>query len=249
MAKAMGTVVTMAFIDALAFWCRRQALFWMISLPIAGFAAMLAYLFETRVEIDALRYHWVWTFLFTVLYALFLDRWMKEALLDGAPLSESADELRGSTLGARSISLAILTWLIVLASALGPYAELNAVACAAVASMFVLILPSLAANESLGLADAFLLSRPYRARLFLLVFGAMVLSLTVEHGLDRLAPMLPHKLWVPAVLAAAQKMFDCLMLAFVGYDIAVLFQARTDWQAPLPEENTYAEVPIRARNA
>ena len=109
----------MVFIDALAFWCRRQALFWLISLPIAGFAAMVAYLFETRIEFDLMRDHWCWAFLFTVLYALFLDRWMKEALLDGALIGDSGEELRRSTLGMRSISIAMLTWLIVLATALG----------------------------------------------------------------------------------------------------------------------------------
>lgn len=238
----------MAFIDALAFWCRRQALFWLLALPIAGFGAMVAYLFEVRIEFDLMRDHWVWAFLFTVLYALFLDRWMKETLIDGE-LTRDDDDLRQSTLGTRSISIAVLTWLIVLASALGPYAELNVFACAAVASLFVLVLPALAANESLGLAEAFTLGRPHRAHLFVMVFGAMVLSLTAANLLDHLAPLLPHKAWAPALLAAAQRLFDCLLLAFVGHDLAVLFRTRTDWQAPLPEEHLYAGVRIRARSA
>ena len=239
----------MVFIDALAFWCRRQALFWLISLPIAGFAAMVAYLFETRIEFDLMRDHWGWAFLFTVLYALFLDRWMKETLLDGALTGEEGEDLRRSTLGMRSISLAILTWLIVMATALGPYAELNVVACAAVASLFMLILPSLAANEPLSISDAFSLGRPHRARLFVVVFGAMVLSLAFGHALNHVVPLLPHKAWVPALMAAGQKLFDCLLMAFVGYDLAILFQTRTDWQAPLPEEHVYSGVRIRARNA
>ncbi len=238
----------MAFIDALAFWCRRQALFWILALPIAAFGAMVAYLFQARIEFDLMRDHWVWSFLFTVLYALFLDRWMKEALLDGDLLGDS-DALRQSTLGARAISLAILTWLIVLASALGPYAELNVIACAAVAALFVLVLPALAANESLGLAEAFTLGRPHRGRIFLMVFGAMLVSLIAGLLLDRLAPLLPHKMWVPAMLSAAQRLVDCLLLAFVGYDLAILFKTRTDWQAPVPDEAAYAGVRIRARNA
>ena len=225
----------MALVDALAFWLRRQALFWTLALPVAGFGAMVAYLFEARIEFDLMRDHWAWSFLFTVLYALFLDRWMKETLLDGDLLGDS-DALRQSTLGARAISLAILTWLIVLA-------------CAAVAAMFVLVLPALAANESLGLSEAYTLGRPHRARIFLMVFGAMLLSLIAGLLLDRLAPLLPHRMWVPAALAAAQRLVDCLLLAFVGYDLAVLFRTRTDWQAPLPEGLDYSGVRIRARNA
>ena len=238
----------MALVDALAFWFRRQALFWTLALPVAGFGAMVAYLFEARIEFDLMRDHWAWSFLFTVLYALFLDRWMKETLLDGDLLGDS-DALRQSTLGARAISLAILTWLIVLASALGPYAELNVLACAAVAAMFVLVLPALAANESLGLSEAYTLGRPHRARIFLMVFGAMLLSLIAGLLLDRLAPLLPHRMWVPAALAAAQRLVDCVLLAFVRYDLAVLFRTRTDWQAPLPEGLDYSGVRIRARNA
>ena len=239
----------MVFIDALAFWCRRQALFWLIALPLAGFGAMDAYLFETRVEFDLMRDHWGWAFLFTVLYALFLDRWMKETLRDGDLVGDEVEGLRHSTLGMRAISLAVLTWLIVMATALRPYSELNLVACAAVASLFVLILPSLAANEPLGLGEAFMLARPHRARLFVVVFGALVLSLVAGHMLDRLVPLLPHKAWVPALLAAGQKLCDCVLMAFVGYDLAVLFKTRTEWQVSPSDEYAYSGVRIRARNA
>ena len=34
-----------------------------------------------------------------------------------------------------------------------------------------------------------------------------------------------------------------------GYDLAVLFKTRGDWQAALPDETDYSRVPIRARNA
>ena len=239
----------MAFIDALAFWCRRQTIFWMLSLPIAGLAAMVAYLFETRAEIGAWREHWGWDFLFTLIYAMFLDRWMKETLLDGALPSDEADEMRRSTVAARFLTFAIVFCLMALATVPSPFVELNIVACAGAASLFVLILPALAAHQPMSLQEAFMLGRPLRAHLFLLVGGAMVLSLGTGLGLDWLGRVLAHKAWISAALAAAQRLVDCLLLAGLGYGLATVFRTITDWHQPEPADHPFRGVRMRARSA
>ena len=239
----------MAFVDALAFWCRRQSIFWMLALPIAGLGAMVAYLFESRVELGLWRQHWGWDFLFTLIYAMFLDRWMKETLLDGALPSDEADEMRRSTIAARFLTFAIVFCLMALATVPSPFVELNIMACAGAASFFVLILPALAAHRSMSLYEAFMLGRPLRSHLFLLVGGTMVLSLVVGLGLDWLARILPHKVWIPSVLAAAQRLVDCLLLAGLGYGLATIFRTLTDWQQPEPEDHPFRGMRIRARSA
>jgi hypothetical protein len=239
----------MAAIDALAFWCRRQTVFWMLTLPIAGLAAMIAYLLETRVELGAWREHWAWDFLFAVIYAMFLDRWMKETLLDGALPSDEADDMRRSTIAARFLTFAVVLCLLAIATAPSPYAELNIVACAGAASVFVLVLPSLAANKPLSFYEAFMIGRPLQAHLFLLVGGAMVVSLGAGLGLDWLGRYLPHKPPVLAALAASQRLLDCLLLAGVGYGLATLFRRLTDWQQPDPSDHPLPGTRMRARNA
>ena len=243
----------MAAIDALAFWCRRQTVFWMLTLPIAGLAAMIAFLLETRVELGVWREHWAWDFLFALIYAMFLDRWMKETLLDGALPSDEVDDMRRSTIAARFLTFAVVFCLLGIATAPSPYVELNIVACAAAASLFVLVLPSLAAHQPLSVYEAFMIGRPLQAQLFLLVGGAMVISLSAGLGLDWLGRLLPHKAWLPAALAAAQRLIDCLLLAGVGYGLATLFRTLTDWQQPDPADDLPDQAlrggRMRARNA
>ena len=239
----------MAFIDALAFWCRRQTIFWMLSLPIAGLAAMVAYLFETRAEVGMWREHWGWDFLFTLIYAMFLDRWMKETLLDGALPSDEADEMRRSTIAARFLTFAIVFCLMALATVPSPFVEMNIVACAAAASFFVLILPALAAHQTMSLHEAFMLGRPLRAHLFLLVGGTMVLSLFTGLGLDWLGRTLAHKAWIAAAMAAAQRLVDCLLMAGLGYGLATIFRSITDWHQPEPADHPFRGMRMRARSA
>ena len=40
----------MAALSALSFWARRQGIFWLMTLPIAGLAAAVAYVLDTRRE-------------------------------------------------------------------------------------------------------------------------------------------------------------------------------------------------------
>ena len=54
---------------------------------------------------------------------------------------------------------------------------------------------------------------------------------------------------MPALLAAGQRLFDCVLMTFLGYDLAVLFKTRADWQADPSDETAYSGVRIRARNA
>jgi hypothetical protein len=239
----------MAAIDALTFWCRRQGIFWLMTLPIAGLAAAVSYVLDTHREFIDWRNHWGWDFLFALLYAMFLDRWIKEALLDGALPCDEVDEMRRSTIAVRFLTFASALCLFALAIAPSPYVELNAVAMASAASVFVLILPSLAAHKPLTLHEAFLLGRPIQAQLFLLIGGAILLSLLVAFGLGFGARLLPDRPWTAAGVAAAQRLADCLLLCGVGYGLATLFRKLTDWQQPEPADHPFRGMRLRPRKA
>jgi hypothetical protein len=222
----------MAAIDALAFWLRRQGMFWMMALPIAALAAAVAYVLETQRALTEWQHHWAWDFLFAVIYAMFLDRWMKEALVDDAVPCDEVDELRRSTIAVRFLTFATAFCLLALAIAPCPYIELNIVACAAAASVFILLLPSLAAHHPLSLHEAFMLGRPVQIHLFLLIASSILVSMLVGLGLDEAATLLPAKVWVSPAMAAVQRLIDCLLLAFVGYGLSHTFRQLTDWQPP-----------------
>src|SRR5882672_4645882 len=130
---------SMAAFSALSFWCRHQGTFWMMTLPIAGLAAAVAYVLETHREFIDWHQHWGWDVLFALLYAMFLDRWIKEALLDDATPCDEVDEMRRSTIAVRFLTFAAALCLLAIMVAPCPYIELNAVACASAASVFVLV--------------------------------------------------------------------------------------------------------------
>jgi hypothetical protein len=239
----------MVAIDALVFWWRRQGTFWLLALPIAGLAAGVTYVLDVDRQWVNWRGHWGWNFLFALLYALFLDRWMKEALLEDASLCEEADELRRSTIAVRFLTFAAALCLLGVATAPCPYIELNIVLCAAAATLFVLLLPSLAAGQPLSFDLAFTLGRPVQTPLFLLLFGAMLLSLVAGDGLAWGSTFLPNKPWSAAAVAAGQRLVDCLLLAFVGYALAAIFRRLTDWQPPEPEDHPFRDMRMRTRKA
>lgn len=239
----------MVAIDALVFWWRRQGMFWLLALPIAGLSAGIAYVLEVDRQFIDWRGHWGWNVLFAVFYAMFLDRWIKEALVDEASLCEEADELRRSTIAVRFLTFAAALCLLGIATAPCPYIELNVVLCAAAATLFVLLLPSLAGGTALSLDEAFVIGRPVQTPLFLLIFGAMVLSLFAGEGLAWASTLLPNKPWNAAAMAAAQRLVDCLLLAFVGYGLAHLYRQLTDWQPPAPDDHVVRDVRLRARKA
>ena len=239
----------MIALDALSFWWRRQGMFWLLALPIAGLAAAITYVLQTDRQFIDWRQHWGWHFLFALLYAMFLDRWIKEALLDDAGLCDEVDELRRSTIAVRFLTFAAAFCLLGVASALCPYLGLNIVLCAAAATLFVLLLPSLAAGEPLTLGQAFILGRPFQTPLFVLIAGAMVLSLLAGEGLAWGSTYLPDRPWNAAAVAGGQRLVDCLLLSFVGYALASTFRQLTDWQPPEPDDHVMRGMRLRTRKA
>ena len=100
------TPLLFLIVDAFAFWLRNQAVFWLFALPIAGLAAAAAYIVGTIEQFAFLRRPEGWDFLFALIYAMFLDRWMKVALLDGATPCEETDNLRRSIISVRVLVFA-----------------------------------------------------------------------------------------------------------------------------------------------
>lgn len=234
-APSLGLVL----VKALVFWLRHQGVFWLVALPIAGLAAAIAYVLEANQALVDWRHHWGWDFLFALIYAMFLDRWIKEALLEEATPCDEANALRGSTIALRFLVFAAILGLMATALALLPHVELSAVLWTAAASLFALMLPALAAGEPTSLRQAFALGRPLQVHLFLLLGGAVALWLLADPGLAWVAGHLPDKPWNAAVVAAAHRLVDALLLTFVGYGLATLFREVTDWQQPEPDGRLY----------
>ena len=234
-APSLGLVL----VDALVFWLRHQGVFWLMALPIAGLAAAIAFVLEVNQALVDWRHHWGWNFLFTLIYAMFLDRWIKEALLEEARPCDEADELRRSTIALRVLMLAVVLGLMATMLALLPHLELTALLWTATASLFALMLPALAAGEPTSLRQAFALGRPLQIHLFLLLGGAVALALLAEPGLASLAGHLPDRPWSAAALAAAHRLVDTLLLAFTGYGLATFFREASGWRPPEPDGRLY----------
>ncbi len=228
-------------VDAIAFWIRSPLLFWIVTLPIAGLAAGVAYIFDTNQALAEFRNHWGWDFLFAVIYALFLDRWMKASLLDGASHCDEVDNLRRSVVSPRFLGLGTALFLLAFAMACvtPDTIEIDVVVWAAAAALMALYLPSHSAAEPLSLGEAIGTGRSVQTHLFLLVAGAIAISLLTGIGLHQAASYLPGKLWMPAALAAGQQIVNCLMLAVVGNVLAALFRQLTDWRQPEPDDHPY----------
>ena len=234
-APSLGLIL----LDALLFWLRHQGVFWLMALPIAGLAGGTAYVLEANQALVDWRHHWGWDFLFALIYAMFLDRWIKEALLeDGSPCDE-ADALRSSTIGLRFLVFAAVLGLMAIALALLPPVELSAVLWTAAACLFGLMLPSLAAGEPSSLRQAFALGRPLQVHLFLLIGGAVALWLLADPGLGWVGLHLRDGPWNAAAIAAAHRLVDALLLTFVGYGLAALFLEVADWRQPEPDGRLY----------
>ena len=136
-APSLGLVL----VDALVFWLRHQAVFWLMALPIAGLAAAITYILEANQALVDWRHHWGWDFLFALIYAMFLDRWIKEALLEDARPGDEVDALRRSTIALRFLLFAAALGLMATALARLPHVELAAVLWTAAAALFALMLP------------------------------------------------------------------------------------------------------------
>jgi hypothetical protein len=242
-APSLGLVL----VKALVFWLRHQGVFWLIALPIAGLAAAITYILESNRALVDWRHHWGWDLLFALIYAMFLDRWIKEALLEDAHPCEEADALRGSTIALRFLVFAAILGLMATGLALLPHVVLSAVLWTAAASLFALMLPSLAAGETVSLRQAFALGRPLQVHLFLLIGGAVALWLLTDPGLAWLVGRLPDRPWNAAIVTAANRLVDCVLLAFVGYTLATLFRHLTDWQQPESKDLPFSGMRLRAR--
>lgn len=266
------TPLFLLVIDAIAFWLRNQAIFWLLALPIAGLAAAGAYLVGTVQQFTFLRRPEGWHFLFALIYALFLDRWIKESLLDDATPCEGVDALRHALVPAPFLMFAIvffvfamgLSWLqlqgieqallrwglpwalvVPLATLLAwlPHLLVWATALAFV----VLLLPAWSAGAPLSLGQAWRLAGPLRPKLFRLVVGAALLSMMVYAATLWGLETLPKKPWAPAAMIGVQRLADCLLLAVTGHVLASLFRTLADWQQPEPEERPFRHMRLRPR--
>ncbi|HZP98643.1 MAG TPA: hypothetical protein VFB13_03835 [Reyranella sp.] len=232
-------------VDAIAFWLRSPLTFWIVGLPIAGLSAGVAWALDADQTLAQFRNHWGWDFLFALIYAMFLDRWMKASLLDGATPCDETDNLRRSIVSPRFLGLATAFFLLALAMAeLAPrYIEIDVVAWSAGAALVALYLPSLSAAEPLSLRQAFAVGRSRQIPLFLLIAGAIALSRLAGAGFAHLAAAYaPDARWTPAALAALQRAIDCLLLAVVGHVLAALFRDLTDWRQPEPDDHPYRDL-------
>jgi hypothetical protein len=248
-------------VDALAFLLRQRGLFLVIVLPIAGLAAGIAWALESQHRLVAWRGHWGWDFLFVLVYALLLDRWVKESLLDGAGDYDETDDLRRSLVSPRF--LLFVASLFVLAAALitlpialpiewfggtgavlakvltwAPHFVLWTMAFA----LFALYLPALAAAEPLSLLQALRLGRSVRPTLVTLILGVALLSLLGQAAAQWLPLHLRPKPWILPAMAAAHRFFDCVLLALVGHVLASLFQTLADWRQPEPDDHAYRDL-------
>jgi|GEM_PF-2022562 len=240
---------------AFVFWLRRQGIFWMLALPIAGLGAGITHVIESNQEFIDYRQHWLWNLLFALIYALFLDRWIKEALLDGADDCDEVDALRRSMISPRFVAFVLL--LFGFAMSLGELPGLRIagvpwlpeiILWTVVATPLALMLPALSAGEPLSLGEAWSAGRPVLISLFVLIAGVALLSLLADTAATQAgARLLPDRPWAAAVVTGAGRLADCFLLTFLGYGLAALFRARTGWQQPAPDDHTYRGV--RARKA
>ena len=170
-------------VDALAFWIRSPLTFWIVTLPVATLAALLAYALDANQSLVAFRNHWGWDFLFALIYALFLDRWIKASLLDGASPCDEVDNLRRSVVSPRFLGLATALFLLALPLADLHSTEMSVVLWSAAAALFALYFPSLSAAEPLSLRQAFAAGRPVQIHFFLLIAGCVAISFAAQIGL------------------------------------------------------------------
>lgn len=234
-------------VDALAFWVRSPSLFWIAALPIAGLGAAGAYWIEVDRQFVEYHRHWSWNFLFALIYAMFLDRWIKASLLDGATPCDEVDNLRRSIVSPRYLLGAIL--LLALTQAAPVNIALAVVLGASFVCLFAMMLPALSASAPLPLRQAFALSRPMQAPFFLLIAGSAALSLAAGIGLDWGTRFLPEGTWNAALVAGLQRTIDCLLLAIVGNALAGAFQQMTGWQQPEPDDHPYRDLPRKRRSS
>jgi hypothetical protein len=266
------TPLSFLIIDAIAFWLRNQAVFWLLALPIAGLAAAGTYLVDNVQQFTFLRRPEGWHFLFALIYALFLDRWIKESLLDDATPCEEVDALRHALAPPPLLLFAIVFFLFAVglswlrldgiewtligwglpAPLVPPLASFIAwlphvLVWATMLAVFALLVPAWSARAPLSFRQAWRLATPARPKLFRLVVGAVLASVTVYAVTLWGVAVLPRSPWAPAAMVGAQRLADCLLLAIVGHVLAALFRLLSDWRQPEPEERPFRNLRLRPR--
>jgi hypothetical protein len=273
MAQALNTndeksSLLFLLVDALAFVVRRFGLFLVVALPISAIAAAIAWLLDTQRPLVHWRAHWGWDFLFVLIYAMFLDRWIKEVLLDGATDCDETDDLRRSIVAPRFLVFAAALFVLAAALSVLPIAfptdwlgDVGAVLGRVLPwlphlvlwtltfAFFALLLPSYAAAEPLSPRQALRLGRPVRSALVTLILGVALLSLLGQAATHWGLSHLPSKPWAGPAMEAARRLIDCLLLAFVGYVLAALFRQLADWQQPEPDDHPYRDLARARRKA
>ncbi len=253
--------VLFLLVDALAFLLRKGGLFLVIVLPIAGVAAGIAWALESQRQFVEWRGHWGWDFLFVLIYALVLDRWIKESLLDGAGDYDEVDNLRRSIVSLRFLVFAALLFVLAVVLSTMPIALPIAwfkstgavlarvltwtphfVLWTVTAACFVLYLPALSAAEPLSVYRSLLLGRSVRPALIGLILATALLSLVVEAATQWLPFHLRPRPWVVPAMAAIHRFFDCVVLALVAHVLANLFRRLTDWRQPEPADHPYRDL-------
>jgi hypothetical protein len=259
-------------VDSLAFWFRNQAVFWLVALPIAGLGAAIAFVLDRDQQFAGLRNHWGWDFLFALVYAMFLDRWMKITLLEDASPCDEVDNLRRSIISVRFLVFAacflllammmsmvrlegitgtLLGWRfpLALAAMLGTILSWlpHLFFWTTLFALIALMLPSLSAAEPTSISEAWVLGRPVRAPLFRLIFVVALLSLSIFAATAFGLELLPRKPWAAAAMAGVWRLGDCLLLAIVGYVLAMIWRALVDWRQPEPEDHPFRNMKYRVR--
>ena len=232
-------------VDALAFLVRKGGMFLTIVLPIAGIAAAITWALGTQRLLIDWRGHWGWDFLFVLIYAMFLDRWLKESLLDGATDCDEVDILRRSIVTPRFLAFATVLFVVASALSVLPWV-VPLVLCTAIFALLALALPSFSAAEPLGLVQALKLGRSVRTNLIVLSVLVALLSVADDAALHWALLHLPRKPWVGPAMAATQRFFDCVLIALAGHVLAALFRQLADWRQPEPDDHPYRDL-MRAR--
>jgi hypothetical protein len=247
-------------VDSLAFLVRNRLVFWIAALPIAGLAFALTYVLDANQKFIDYRDHWAWDFLFALIYAMFLDRWIKETLLDGASDCDEVDNLRRSVIAVRFLAIAALMFVLAMALSLlrieGTVEMLegwhlphgvalvagltlawlpHVLVWALVLSYFAPMLPAMSAAEPAGG------HRGGRGQIFKLVFGLAVAALVAYSATRWGLEALPKRSWSEAAMAAAWRFFDCLLLALGGHVLATIWWRHADWHQPEPDDHPYRD--------
>src|SRR5260370_8880054 len=214
---------------------------------MVGVGADIAFVLDRVQQFAGLRNHWGWDFLFALIYAMVLDRWMKVTLLEGASPCEEVDNLRRSIVSVRLLVFAACFLLLAMVMSM---ARLEGVADTRIGwrvalgvtvilgtvltwlphlffwttlfALLALMLPALSAAEPTSISQGWVAGRPVRAPLFRLIFGAALFSLLVYAATQFGLQLLPKKPWAAGAMAGLWRPGRRLLLPILPYLLAPL---------------------------